>query len=221
MKLLAIDTATFQASVAICDGNHILAEVERVVTTHSDVLLELVDEAFSKAGLEIGDMEAVVCGKGPGSFTGVRIGLATAKGLCLAASKRLVCVPSLLALGSAVAEQNEEDLLAAALLDARRGEVYYALYRSGQRIQAEQAMTPEAVISDLNRGERVLLVGDGALKYQDRLLGGILGAKLAPEDCHQIHARYLLKDAEKRIVEGCEDALNDAEPLYVRGPDIR
>lgn len=103
--ILALDTATRRATVAVSRGQTILAEANRDVTTHSEGLIFLIEEALGAAELNIQDIDAVACGRGPGSFTGLRIGMATAKGLCFAAKKPLVTVSSLYALAAVTAEQ--------------------------------------------------------------------------------------------------------------------
>ncbi len=103
-KILALDTATRHASVALCEDRQLVAESEQEVTTHSERLLSLVDDVLHRGGLTLSDLDGVVCGQGPGSFTGLRIGLSTAKGLCLATGKPLVCLSSLLPLAAAVLE---------------------------------------------------------------------------------------------------------------------
>lgn len=98
MKLLALDTSTRSATVALTIGDEIAAERQREVTTHSEGLLALIDDVLRDGGVPVGDLDGIVCGSGPGSFTGLRIGMATAKGLCFATGKRLYCVESMTAL---------------------------------------------------------------------------------------------------------------------------
>jgi tRNA threonylcarbamoyladenosine biosynthesis protein TsaB len=224
MKLLALDTATRHASVAVCEETQVLAEAEQEVTTHSEGLLSLIDGALRRAGLSLSDLDAVVCGRGPGSFTGLRIGLSTAKGLCLAARKPLVCLSSLLPLGAAVAEaRSGSDDLVAAILDARRQEVFLGLFRAGCLLEPESLRRPPDLAADLAaRDEPVLLAGDGALLYRD-LLQSALGERgaLAPEGCHAIHARYLALAALPRLRDGEVDDLAEAVPHYLRPSDAR
>lgn len=223
--LLALDTATRHASVALRWAEGRLAEREQEVTTHSEGLLSLVDEVLREAGLRVRDLDALVCGRGPGSFTGLRIGLATAKGLCLAAGKPLLCLSSLLPLGRAAAEVAPPGRLCAAVLDARRQEVYFGLFRDGELLGPEGLCSPGALAEALlARGEPVLLAGDGALLYQKLLLapGGQGGPlTLAPEPCHAIHARYLLEAAAPRLARGEVDDLAAVVPLYIRPSDAR
>ncbi len=220
--LLALDTATRQATVAVTRGETLLAAAGRQVTTHSEGLLILVKEVLEEVSLEVRALDGVVCGRGPGSFTGLRIGLATAKGLCLAADLPLLCVSSLLPLGRGawrwlLAEERDPDLLVAAVLDARRKEVFCGLYRQGQEVEPEAVLSPEGAAELLAaRGEPILLCGDGAELYRDLLPG-----ELAPEQLHQIHAEHLAFAALPRLAAGDTDDLHEAVPKYIRASDAK
>ncbi len=220
MRLLALDTATRHATVALLDGEA-LREREREVTTHSEGLLSLVDELLAEAGLAVAALDAIVCGLGPGSFTGLRIGLATAKGLCLAARRPLVGLSSLQPLAAAVAEAfPREQRLCCAVLDARRGEVFVARYRDGSALEPERLCRPETLAAELAaETEPILLAGDGALLYRELLARG--PASLAPEGCHPIHARYLAHAARARVEAGSFDELASLVPRYLRASDAR
>lgn len=220
--LLALDTATGRASVAICRGRDVLAEGSREVSTHSEGLLPLIDELVRRAGVALDALGAIVCGRGPGSFTGVRIGLSTAKGLCLAAGRPLVCVSSLLPLAAATAERCASEATVVTLLDARRGEVFAGLWRGELPLGAEVACRPERLPEQLPAEGPLLLAGDGALRYSALLLE-LLGtrAAMAGEGCHAIEARYLARAALPRVQAGLFDDLATAVPVYLRPSDAR
>src|SRR5678815_4486507 len=122
MKILALDTSTLTAGVAAWEEGRVLAERRSRVTTHSDALLAMIDEVLREAGWTPQTADGVACTAGPGSFTGLRIGLATAKGLCFAAGKPLLCIPSLEALAA-----RAPDGRIAAVMDAHKQEVYACL----------------------------------------------------------------------------------------------
>ena len=140
--ILGFDTATPTASVALFDRQEgrVVARADEPVRTHGKALMVLVDKVVEEAGADKRDLAAVVCGLGPGSFTGVRVGLATAKGICFALDIPLLGLSSLQALAGRVAlapelDRNSSDVGAAGTrsallpcLDARRGEVYLAAY---------------------------------------------------------------------------------------------
>ena len=171
MRLLAIETATSAQSVALFEEDRLLADISYEATAHKGgLLLPAVDRLLKQAGLAAKDLGAVAVSVGPGSFTGLRVGLATAKGLALGTGAMLVGVPTLevLAEGYAV-----PDVTICALLDARRGEVFMALFRRKEtcleRVSPDAVLTPEAVQSVLARAESpVHLIGDGAVRYRER-----------------------------------------------------
>lgn len=219
--VLALDTATRRASVAVCRGEEVLAEGSREVTTHSEGLMPLVDETLRGCGVDVGELDVVVCGVGPGSFTGLRIGMATAKGLCFAAEMPLYGVSSLraLALGAGAG-------LVAAVLDARRREVYVGLYRDGEPLTPEIVCPPSEVAGRLSGAledpaSTVLLAGDGALAYREILLSSLEGATLAAEDRHVIEARQLARAALPRVAARDADDLAALSPRYIRPSDAK
>lgn len=187
MKLLAIDTATLVASVAVVDDGRVLAACERAVSTHSDVLLELIDAALGEAGLRVRDVDGVAVGAGPGSFTGLRIGLATAKGLCFAEDKPLYVASSLAALAL---DAGPTDGVVGAVIDAKKDEVFVACFdREGETLRAvsdERVMRPAqlaAFVHEVASGRAVSLLGTGAQAYPDACAAAgtvLAGARATP-----------------------------------------
>ena len=140
MLTLGIDTATDVCAVAVLEGDRVLAEAAlHVPRSHGRRLALLVQELVAHSGKRPSDLEAVAVSAGPGSYTGLRIGMSTAKGLVLSTGAAFVAVPTLqaLALGHAGA--------VAAVLPSRRGEVYAALYRDGLEVQPPAALGVGAV----------------------------------------------------------------------------
>ncbi len=211
MKLLALDTSTFVASVAVTDGERVIVDRDANVSTHSEQLLPLVSAALDEAGLAARDLDAIVCGSGPGSFTGLRIGLATAKGLCYALGKPLVMASSL----AALALEAEPAALALAMLDARRGEVYAGIYARATRLAPEVVIAPDRLAEWARgvTGEALAVVGDGAAAYPAAAAacGRIIqGARGTPRAAH------LARLAAERLAAGPVDELHTAAPTYVR-----
>ena len=174
MKLLALETGSPTASVAVVDGGKPLAHHERTVTTHSDVLLVLIDRALADAGLPLSALDGVAIGAGPGSFTGLRIGMATAKGLCFAADLPLWTVSSLAALACDAAAAPGSTVLAA--LDARRGEVFAGAYRIADGGEpaalADEAVLPPDRLADYAAAlDDPIVLGSGAHAYPDAIAG--------------------------------------------------
>lgn len=220
MLILAIDTATTDATVAVVRAERVLAEHCKPVTTHSEGLLSMVDECLQDAGVSLSTVDAVVCGEGPGSFTGLRIGMATAKGLCLAAGKPLLCVGSMQALALAAFQQGESGDVVT-IMDARRSEVYCATWREGVAVVEPFVCLPDDVARQIDEQE-VLLVGDGAVRYAPLVLQTMPRARLATDpDAHRIRAGYLALAAGPLLRAGRYADLGGAVPVYLRAPDIR
>lgn len=206
MIVLAVDTSTLQAGAALWRDGAIVAEGQRTVTKHSDALLAMIDEAFVAASLAPADVDAVACGAGPGSFTGLRIGLATCKGLCFALGKPIVLVSSLAALAA-----RAPDGRVCATLDAFKGEVYAGLFdvRGGvPRLDGEERVLPPAKLLPLLDGIDAV-VGSGAQKYRELALN-LLDEEAGPRPAD------VARLAAIRAARGDFDDLATAAPAYIR-----
>lgn len=161
MKILAIETATAWQSVAILDGSTILALHEQEAGgVHGVLLLPTIDRLLTQARVQLRELSGLVCSAGPGSFTGIRVGLATGLGLRAATGLPLVLVPTLEAMASNI----DTGILICPLLPSRRGEVYWALFRRGvdgrvDRVLSEQVGTEQAFVHSLH--EPTVVVGAG------------------------------------------------------------
>jgi tRNA threonylcarbamoyladenosine biosynthesis protein TsaB len=208
MKILALDTATFVSSVALADGDAIVRSEDSRVTTHSEQLLPMIDRVLG--GLAPRELDLIACGGGPGSFTGLRIGLATAKGLAYALGKPMILVSSLAALALEAGGAGADVL---AVLDARKREVYAGLYRLDPlpaRLVEETVIPPGRLREYVGR-EDLVVVGDGALAYPDEAArcGRVL-RDARPTPSAAAIARLAL--ARGTVT----DELVTAEPTYIR-----
>ncbi len=218
--LLAIDTSTLTASAAVLDDDRVVVENQAATTQHSEALLPLIDEVLRAAGLTPAQLDLLACGAGPGSFTGLRIGLATAKGLCFALGKPLLAVSSLAAL-ALEAEALAPGGLVLSLMDARRGEVYAGLFRlrgddAPEPLIEEAVFTPAAIVQLVREraaGAPVALVGDG-VPVAPEIFAGIgsvpAGASATP------HGAAVGRIARARFKAGAGDELGTATPAYIR-----
>jgi tRNA threonylcarbamoyladenosine biosynthesis protein TsaB len=214
MIRLAIETATAVGTVAVGRGGLLLAEVALgVQTRHAEAMLPALDAALDLAGVERSEIEEVVVGSGPGSFTGVRVAAATAKGVVAALDRPLLAYPSLLALAAGI----PADRPVCALFDARRGEVYAGCWRIGKdRIETILAPMVGRVeeVRKATAAEAPLFAGDGALRYQDALFPGGPPVSSVPSFPR---ASVLLWLAEHHPAGGRVDDVGSWEPAYVRG----
>lgn len=191
MRLLAIETATSAHSVAVVEDGQLLAELAcEAQGNRGGVLLPAVDQALKKAGVAARHLNAVAVSVGPGSFTGLRVGLATAKGLALGAGAAVVGVPTLEALAAGYTTAH---VTICALLDAYRSEVYMALFRRThtehrlERMVPDVVLAPGAVAAALAEVEGsghlpVHVIGNGAARYRAQLDAALDGRACMNEE---------------------------------------
>lgn len=169
MKILALDTSTTHLSLAIMDGEKVLAAFhEKVDRNHSSLLVPMIDKVLKKARVKIGDIGGFCIGVGPGSFTGLRIGVATVKGLAYSSRKPVVTVPTFDAVAMNAA--GFEGVICV-VLDARKNKVYAALYKSDRKgikkISKYLLLPASDLLHLLEKYDKLYLLGDGV-----SLLGG-------------------------------------------------
>ena len=172
MKILAIDSSGMVASAAVVEEEKVLAEFTvNNKKTHSQTLLPMIETLQKTLELPVQEIDAVAVAKGPGSFTGLRIGSATAKGIALAVGCPVVEVSTLEAMAYQLCGT---DAVICPMMDARRSQVYTALfeYRESSfcRLTEDAALPVDAVIAQLNeKGRKALLLGDGVPVYEDKI----------------------------------------------------
>jgi tRNA threonylcarbamoyladenosine biosynthesis protein TsaB len=220
MKILAVDTATKSCSVAVTDGEVVCAELTTVNDqTHSKHLLEMVHTVTQMAGLSVTDLSGFAVTIGPGSFTGLRIGISSIKGLAVAFDKPVVGISSL----EALAQQTVPgSYLVVPCLDARKGEIYFAHYRFVNGLltkeKDEVVRPPDQVIKGIL--EPCIFVGSGAQVYQELIRQELSGnALIAPQNCHIIRASTVAYLGMKRLENDDVDDINALVPHYIRQSD--
>ena len=230
--LLVLDTSTLNASVAVVEGDlapeapplRVLGRAGRIVTTHSETLLELVDEALRQAGVEGPRLQAIGCGAGPGSFTGLRIGLCTAKGLSYAWNKPLVMASSLRAMAleavvTKVSPDVSSEIVVAIVVEAKKGEIYAGFYTGGtaRPLGAEVALPPHAFAAHARKlapdGPWVVC-GPGVMPYEAAMQGlgaaSLVAKPLGPD------AAYLGRLCLERLATHGPEDVARAVPFYAR-----
>ncbi len=221
MLLLGIDTSTSCGSVALVDSGKILGEWSLNVSgTHAVRLLPGIRHLLEEAGTRIGDIDGFAVTVGPGSFTGLRIGLTTAKTLSLVTEKPLAGVPTLDVL---VENAPFARGLVCPVLDARKGEVFTAVYERNPRGVVDRltdylAVTPEA-LSKSFQGP-ALLLGNAVPVYGERFQRECAHpVTFAPPECHFPRASTLCRLAVERISAGDHRHPRELQALYARQPD--
>jgi tRNA threonylcarbamoyladenosine biosynthesis protein TsaB len=192
-----------------------------VKNAHSSVLTVFIEEAVTSIGLKTDEIDAIAVSEGPGSYTGLRIGVATAKGLCYALDKPLIAIPTLKAMAAGmlimenVARHASHVTLVCPMIDARRMEVFSAIYDSGiHEIRETRAeIIYSNSFSDILQDYIIFFAGDGAEKCKPYLEGKENARFL---DNFQVSSRYMIPLAEAKYLAGDFENLAYFEPCYLK-----
>jgi len=205
--ILSLDTCLGACSVAVVDGASVLASRSEPMTRgHQERIGMLAREVAAEAGIAFSDLTRIAVTVGPGSFTGLRVGLAFAKGLATALSVPCIGINTLEALAAGVEGRD----LVAAVLDARMGQVYLQIFDGGVALMAPDALdlgSAAARLAELHGGQAVTLVGSGAPLLADTLAGARVLTPVSPDPV------AIARLAAARSAPG-----HSPRPLYLRAP---
>jgi tRNA threonylcarbamoyladenosine biosynthesis protein TsaB len=218
MDILAIDTSGVTASVAVLRDETVLAEIFlNLGRNHSEILLPSIDHLLMVAGLELRAIDVFACTIGPGSFTGIRIGVSTVKGLALAVDRPVVALSALEILAVSATGLQQK---ICPMIDARREQVYAGLFSDNGSYSLTNIIPERLVGADdflkLIAGD-TLFIGSGALKYEDvirRRLGG--RGSFVASHLHQVHAAAVGALAWRKVQAGEMTDAVKVMPLYLR-----
>ena len=219
MKILGLDSSGLVASVAIvCDDNMLGEYTVNYKKTHSQTLLPMLDEVAKMIELDLNSIDAIAIAGGPGSFTGLRIGSATAKGLGLALNKPLIHVPTLDATAYNLFGTSG---LICPIMDARRNQVYTGIYRFEKKFETvmdQDAMDMGELIEKLNAmGERVIFLGDGVPVYEKQIAEKMtVPYDLAPAHVNRQRAASVAALGAVYFAEGKTETAMEHKPDYLR-----
>ncbi|MDQ7844297.1 MAG: tRNA (adenosine(37)-N6)-threonylcarbamoyltransferase complex dimerization subunit type 1 TsaB [Armatimonadota bacterium] len=215
MRILAIETATAEGSVALLEGDRVLRQVvASVPQRHLEWLAPAIDQALQAVGWRPAEVQAVAVSRGPGTFTGVRIGVATAAAWARATGIPLVAVSTLETLAAGV----EEGGLICPVLDARRGEVVGALFEGDgalRRVTEDFVVPVEALLAELPKDRSVVLAGDALARYGE-VLRAHPQVRLARADRWVPRAATTGRLALTRLLRGEHDDPYRVVPTYAR-----
>jgi len=218
MNLLAFDTSTTACSIAIQKGDEVRLSHQIAPMQQARLILPVIQDLLNSVALTVNDLDAIVYGCGPGSFTGIRIASSVAQGIAFALNKPVVQISSLAAIAqSGLRDQHLNRMLVA--VDARMDEIYWAAYEANKQgyveLQGqEQVSKPEDVT--LPAGDDWYGVGDGWLKYQDDLASRLGFRPHAIYPAVLPTAEDLLQLARIKLAQGEWVAAADAVPVYLR-----
>jgi len=219
--ILCLETATNLCSVAICDSAGVVSLREsNELKSHASMLTVFIEELMKEGGVRFHDLEAVAVSKGPGSYTGLRIGVSVAKGIAYAASIPLLAVDTTLAMfhglyGKMLKEKGSDiNTLFCPMLDARRMEVYYSIYDSSGRMVKEISaeIIDESSFKEILDTQKMIFFGDGALKCKEV----IKRQNAVFEDDFRISASYLHVPAYNAFMDKRFEDVAYFEPFYLK-----
>jgi tRNA threonylcarbamoyladenosine biosynthesis protein TsaB len=218
-KILALDTATENCSVALLHDGTITTRSEISPRGHASKVLPMVDEVLQEAGLTLADLDALAFGRGPGSFTGVRIGTGIAQGLAFGADIPLIGISTLEAMAQAMYRKHSVSNAVCAI-DARMSEVYWARYQRQENgawlaVDEECVIPPRELCENTQADEQTWTqAGTGWDAYQEELSG--LALTLEKSDVLFPEAEDMVVLAEQAYAEGKAVSAEEAGPVYLR-----
>ena len=219
MKILALETSAKAVSAAVVENGKVLCSgYQDTGLTHSRTLMPIVEHILKNTDLTMADMDAVAVAAGPGSFTGIRIGVSAAKGLAFAVDKPAVGVSTLAAMARNVAFV---DGLVICAMDARRSQIYNALFeaKGGRlaRLTEDRAIALADLAEEMKDDPRPkTIVGDGARLCFDFLQNAGIPCRLAPAHLVMQNAMSVALEAEVLAADGALTSAQDLQPVYLR-----
>ncbi len=214
MLILSLDSSAIAGSVALCDGERLLCEYTvNLGNTHSETLLPMIESILKLSGHTADDIDVFACSEGPGSFTGIRIGAATIKGLAFSTNKPCIGVSTLEALAYNL---RGFDGIICPVMNARRAQVYNAVFdKELNRLTEDRAIAAKDLAEELKKfDQKVFLCGDGTRVALD---GGVIGIA-APERLLHQSGFSVAQCALKKYNEGARGSDTELSPVYLRLP---
>lgn len=216
MKILAIDTSTELCSAALYHDSEICSHEILAPREHTQRILPMVEDLLASSQLSLSQLDALAFGRGPGSFTGVRIGIGIAQGLAFGADLPMIGVSTLASMAQGVFAEHEAQLAYTAI-DARMNEVYWAVYKNQQGLAVleaeEQVIKPELITHRAVAG--MMAVGTAWEAYSQALAPVLGGAELSNKVKFG-NAKYMLPLALESLQQGLVVSPENAEPVYLR-----
>ncbi|MCQ2969356.1 MAG: tRNA (adenosine(37)-N6)-threonylcarbamoyltransferase complex dimerization subunit type 1 TsaB [Clostridium sp.] len=220
MIVLSMDSSSLVTTVALLKDEHLLGEFTlNFKREHSVILMEKIEMLLNDCNIDISEVDGFVVSKGPGSFTGLRIGMATVKGLSMGTNKPYISISSLDALAYSLINF---DGIICPIMDALRDSVFTCMYKSSNgelsKVIDYSALSLDELVSTLQeKDEPVIFTGDGVYKHKEYLLEKLPHAKFAPNHLSVVKASSLGELGMEFLRKGQFDDINSS-PLYLKKP---
>lgn len=238
MKILSIDTSSNICGVSILEDKNLICKLDsNTGRTHSENLMPMIDEAFKKANLNLQNIDLISCDVGPGSFTGLRIGIATAKAFFDSLNIQCVGVSSLEVLAYSLIENIKNKDIVVSILDCKNDNCYFALYEKNndnlEVLIEPQAESIDSCLSILksyaedslpqtDSGKNAFtFVGDGAVSFHDKIKAFFPDCNFAPDEKNIIDSYYLGIAGLNHVNSGFDTENQELLPLYLKKPQAQ
>ncbi|MEZ9821870.1 tRNA (adenosine(37)-N6)-threonylcarbamoyltransferase complex dimerization subunit type 1 TsaB [Shewanella sp. 10N.286.45.A1] len=216
LSILALDTCTESCSAALTHNRQVYSEQADAPREHSQRLLPMVKSVLSQADIKLSDVDLIAYGRGPGSFTGIRICTSITQGLALGQSLPVIGISTLATMAQAAIEAGAEQVLAA--IDARMGEVYWGQFVAvdgiATLVNEEVVSAPESIVLSLDETQTITACGTGFDAYPQilEMAGGLTVCELAkfPD------AKYMAILAQQGYLNGLSTSVDELKPVYLR-----
>lgn len=217
MNILALDTAQNACSVAVMRTHDQSArEFEWRPRGHAEVLASMIERVMGQADMSFNQLDRVAVTVGPGSFTGLRVGIATARGIALAAEIPIIGISSLEAVAANIEQDTKQALPICVMFDARRGEVYVQLFDADVKALSEPCACAPDKVADILPTQETIAIGSG-VELVSQALGEAQAQMLVPSEALNVPDAAILA----KLAQNKEPQSLSAEPLYLRAPDAK
>ncbi len=218
MNILTVDTSSKMLKVALSNEKKVVSKIEEEGLIHCERLVPAIQEVLSKVHISLDDLDGLGVCLGPGSFTGLRIGISTIKGIAYVKEIPVVGTISLDLLTRKAEDRTNKDIICP-IIDAKRGLLYSSLYKRRKRITDYELVSPEGLVERIKTG--VFFVGDGILKYGSYLKKNIEGTEFANEELWYPDVEFLSRmSMEKLRRKETIDAMG-LVPFYIYERDVQ
>lgn len=218
MKILAIDTSSKICSVSILEDDHVILEKHtNDEKTHSQNLMPLIDTLFKETNLSLDDINLLACCQGPGSFTGIRIGIATIKAFSDAKNIPVIGITSLESLAYNITDTG----LIVSLIDAKNDNVYYSLFSNNGELYSKigdfKSDSIQNILDDLSiYDDKLIFVGDGSTIHQEKINQNIKNPMFATDSQNLQTSISIGKSAYNKFKNGISGDSNSISPIYLK-----
>lgn len=214
MKLLAFDTSGAATSVAVWDDGVVLAEASFVdAENHSTTLMPTIDRLMTEAGLAPSDLTRIAVAQGPGSYTGLRIAVTAAKTLAFTLGIEVVGVSSLYSIAARLGLTADETVMVVPLMNARRGNVYAAVYEGNAAVLPDQHVALADFLKLLSADKKLIFTGDAEM-FTDEILAAFPSAEIITDDLQKMPSAAAM--AEISAILPAASDVHDFNPIYLK-----